>query len=209
MSERTAAIADVALEVGLPPEGDRRRKRDQRQRGGDLPEARRGSRSLRHHASTCLQRPAVDHAAGLEPHHPVAQPPRLLGVVGDEDERDLRARAAAPPASPRSRRGRRGRGPRSARRAAARRAAGPAPGPASPAAARRPRAWRRRGRRTRGRGRRGAGSAPASSSLAGEAGGVAEVRLDRPLQQRRQLRDQRDLAPQRQRVVARRAARPR
>ena len=41
----------------------------------------------------------------------------------------------------------------------------------------------------------------ASSSLAGEPRRVAEVRLDRPLEQRRQLRHQRDLAPQRERVV--------
>jgi hypothetical protein len=38
--------------------------------------------------------------------------------------------------------------------------------------------------------------------LPGEAGGVSEVRLDRPLQQRRQLRDQGDLAAQGERVVA-------
>ena len=84
--------ADVALEVGLAPEGDRGRERDQRQRGGDLPErdVDRG-RSRRAPA-----RPGrVGDPARLEPHHPVAQPARLLGVVADEDERDLELARAA------------------------------------------------------------------------------------------------------------------
>ena len=152
------------------PEGDRGGERDQRQRGGDLPEGEvdRGA-----HASTSSTGPRSATRPRLEPHHPVAQPPRLGGVVADEDDRDVELAAQLAPASPRSRRGPRRRGPRSARRAAGPRAPGRAPAPASPAAARRPRAWRRRARRTTGRGRRGARQRAASGSLAGEAGGVA------------------------------------
>ena len=138
----------------LLPEGDRRGERDQRQRGGDLAERdvdRGASRQhLRQRAGARSTRPR------LEPDHPVAEPARLLGVVADEDDRDLQL---APQLGQR-RLDRvaggvvEGRGRLVEQQDLA--AAGRAPGPASPAAARRPRAWRRRARRTRGRGRRGA-----------------------------------------------------
>src|SRR3954466_2204418 len=35
------------------------------------------------------QRAPADQAAALGPQHPVAEPPGLLGVVADEDDRDL------------------------------------------------------------------------------------------------------------------------
>ena len=82
---------------------------------------RRGSRcSAAASRQHLRQRAAADDPAALQPQHPVAEPARLLGVVADEDDRDLELAPQLAPASPRSRRGRRGRGPRSARRAAGR-----------------------------------------------------------------------------------------
>ena len=104
-------------------------------------------------------------------------------------------------ASPRPRPWSRGRAPRSARRAAAPAARAPAPGRASPAAARRPRAS---GAVAIGEARVEAGEVeqPVDVRLApGELGGEADVVGDRALQQRRQLRDQHDLAAQLERVA--------
>ena len=145
--------------------------------------------------------PALDRPAVLEPHHPLAEPPRLLGVVGDEDERDLQlppqlgeGRLDRVAGGLVERRGRLveqehlgplGQRPRQHRPLllADRELRDVALGEA-----------RRRARRGRGSGRRRA-RCPARPR------GEAEVRPDRSLEQRRQLRHQRDLAPQLQRVV--------
>ena len=153
-----------------------------------------------------LDRPAsvAQPAAGR-----TTQSPRRRACSGSwlTSTSEIRARGAAAPASPRSRRGRRGRAPRSARRgggpagrwASARASIARCCSPTeSLATSRSAKVGIEAGER--------AAFARASSSLAGELGRVAQVRLDRALEQRRQLRHQRDLAAQRQRLVLGRAA---
>ncbi len=189
--------ADVALEVGLLPEGDRGGERDQGQRGRDLAgaEVDRGA-----HAITSSSGPASIARPVLEPHHPVAQPPRLLGVVADQDDRDLELaaqlgegrldRVAGGVVEGRGRLVEQQDG----------RLLGERAGQHRPLLL----ADRELGDVAPGELRIEAGEAQAALGvqlLAGEPGRVGEVRLDRPLQQGRQLRHQRDLAAQGQRVV--------
>ena len=113
---------------------------------------------------------------------------------------EILTRRAGPRGSPRPRRAPPRRGQRSARQQQDPGLERPAPGRASRAAARPPRACPSRVRRTKRRGRRDrAGAGPRVPPR--EAGGEADVLLHRPLEQRRKLRHQADLAPQLERIA--------